>query len=250
MSNVGRDIGPHAEATGSRKQRRATGGQRAGNGVGEGNGVRSCIHTFSIPLFHNPTLGRVVDFKRQRGQVLHSYFFNPSFSQSDSRPRSRFQRSDQTHSCCSSPSRRLARLPYCALAWLQTGQAAALMCVVAGAVFPRLLKVCAPRNLCCHGFQHDVDVPCTCTCTRRPVGPCEMAQSGAISAEIATRLCIGAALPCQRRTHQPIIRPVCRDGKFQSPLSTASQAVQSNEVYLPQEVIDDLRRLGATADKR
>jgi hypothetical protein len=34
------------------------------------------------------------------------------------------------------------------------------------------------------------------------------------------------------------------------PISTASQAVQSNEVYLPQVAIDDLRRLGAAADKR
>jgi hypothetical protein len=37
---------------------------------------------------------------------------------------------------------------------------------------------------------------------------------------------------------------------FNPPVSTASQTVQSNEVYLPQEAIDDLRKLGAAADKR
>jgi hypothetical protein len=31
---------------------------------------------------------------------------------------------------------------------------------------------------------------------------------------------------------------------------TVSQAVQSNEVYLPQEAIDGLQRLVAAADKR
>ena len=39
-----------------------------------------------------------------------------------------------------------------------------------------------------------------------------------------------------------------RAAKAWRSLSTASQALQSNEVYLPQEVIDDLRRLGAAAD--
>ena len=38
--------------------------------------------------------------------------------------------------------------------------------------------------------------------------------------------------------------------KISIPVSTASQAVQSNEVYLPQEAIDDLRRLVVAADKR
>jgi hypothetical protein len=36
-----------------------------------------------------------------------------------------------------------------------------------------------------------------------------------------------------------------------NPLSPPpAQAVQSNEVYLPQEAINDLRKLGAAADKR
>ena len=38
--------------------------------------------------------------------------------------------------------------------------------------------------------------------------------------------------------------------KISIPVSTAPQAVQSNEAYLPQETIDDLRKLGAAADKR
>jgi hypothetical protein len=38
--------------------------------------------------------------------------------------------------------------------------------------------------------------------------------------------------------------------KISIPTSTASQAGQSNEVYLPQEAIDDLRKLGPAADKR
>jgi hypothetical protein len=37
---------------------------------------------------------------------------------------------------------------------------------------------------------------------------------------------------------------------FNPPVSTASQAVQSNEAYLQQEAIDDLRKLGTAADKR
>jgi hypothetical protein len=56
----------------------------------------------------------------------------------------------------------------------------------------------------------------------------------------------GAAAACQRRGHQHIIL----FGQFQSPVSTASQAVQSNEVYLPQEALNDLRKLVAAADKR
>lgn len=36
---------------------------------------------------------------------------------------------------------------------------------------------------------------------------------------------------------------------FQAPIATASQAVQSNEVYLPQEALYDFNRLGLAADK-
>ena len=38
--------------------------------------------------------------------------------------------------------------------------------------------------------------------------------------------------------------------KISTPTFDASQAVQSNEDFLPQEAIDDLRRPGAAADKR
>jgi hypothetical protein len=42
------------------------------------------------------------------------------------------------------------------------------------------------------------------------------------------------------------------EGDDLNPLSPPPppKAVQSNEVYLPQEAIDDLRKLGPTADKR
>jgi hypothetical protein len=50
--------------------------------------------------------------------------------------------------------------------------------------------------------------------------------------------------------HQPIIGWSAGLEDFSPPVSTVSQMVKYNEVYLPQEAIDDLRRLVAAADKR
>ena len=68
--------------------------------------------------------------------------------------------------------------------------------------------------------------------------------------KLPTRLCRRSfGLPTAR---VPAHNLLSQQGlKISTPyIDRLAQAVQSNEVYLPQEAIDDLRRLDAAADKR
>lgn len=49
-----------------------------------------------------------------------------------------------------------------------------------------------------------------CSIGHAPCGPCESLRSRALRSENCPPACTGAALACQRRSHQPIIGPVNR----------------------------------------